>query len=117
MSFTSLLIETCTVRRYTTGAADSYGKPVETWADHLTDQACRLMSGSRGIGSAASAGREFQVGAELVVADYIMFIEDVDITEQDRVVSGGVTYEILMVADRADGTASHHREVWLKAVR
>ena len=117
MSFTSLLISTCTVERYTTGVADAYGTPVKTWTDHLTDQACRFMAGSRAIGSAAGAGGEILIGAKLVVADYIMFIGDVDITEQDRVVSGGVTYEILMVADRADGIASHHKEVYLKTVR
>ena len=117
MSFTSLLIGTCTIERYTTGAADAYGTPAKTWADHLVDEPCRLMAGSRAIGSAAGAGGEILVGAKLVVADYILFIEAVDITEQDRVVSGGVTYEILTVADRADGMASHHKEVYLKTVR
>ena len=117
MSFTSLLIETCTIERYGTGIADAYGTPEKTWADipTLVDEPCRLMAGTSG--SNTSAGREFTIGAKLVVADYIMFIGDVDITEQDRVVTGGVTYEILMVADRADGISSHHKEVWLKAVR
>ena len=115
MSFESLLTSTCTIRRYTTGAADAYGTPVKTWADHLTNQACRLMTGTSGGNT--SSGVEILVGAKLVVADYIMFIKVVDITEQDRVVSGGITYEILMVADRANGLASHHKEVWLKAVR
>ena len=115
MAFADLLISTCTVYRYTEGAQDAYGNPTLIWAAHLTDEPCRLMAGVSG--SNTSTGREFKSGAELVVADYIMFIGDVDITEQDRVVSDGITYEILMVADRQDGVASHHKEVWLKAVR
>ncbi len=108
MSFTSLLIETCTVQRYTEGAADNYGVPAKTWADHLTDQACRIN---------ATTGREVLVGAKVVVADYKMFIADIDITEQDRVVSGGVTYEVLLVSDRQNSTVDHHKECLMKAVR
>ncbi len=117
MSYTSLLIDTCTIRRYTEGAADAYGIPVKTWADHLTDQPCRLTPGSRPIGSAFGAGREVVVGAEVVIADYTMFLEDVDVTERDEIVHSGMTYEVVMVIDRQDGTGGHHKEVGLKAVR
>ena len=45
MSYTTLLINTCSVYRYTTAGVDAYGKPVETWAavPALTDIACRIM--------------------------------------------------------------------------
>ena len=115
MSYTSLLIDTCDVERFTTGANDDYGQPTKTWAVHLDDIACRFQSGTgRGIGR---AGMEVLVGAKVVVADYLLFLGDVDITERDRVVSGGVTYEVILVADKQDGTDSHHKERLLKTVR
>lgn len=108
MSFVSLLINTCTVERYTIGAADAYGIPAKTWANHLTDEACRLM---------ATTGREVLVGAEVVIADYKLFIGDVDITEQDRVVIDSITYEVLLVEDKQDDSASHHKECAMRVVR
>lgn len=116
MSFATLLISVCTVRRYTAGAQNPYdGRPAETWADHLTDEPCRLMAGV-GRGNTGT-GMEVRIGAKLVVADYILFIGDVDITEQDRVIIDTVEYEILMVANRQNGTTGHHRECYLKTVR
>ena len=108
MSFTSLLINTCTVRRYTAGAQDAYGNPAEAWANHIIDEPCRLMAGQ---------GREIMVGAKLVIADYVLFIDDADITEQDRVVVSGVTYEVLLVGPRQDSTVEHHKECFLRTVR
>ena len=115
MTFASLLVDVCTTQRYTEGARDAAGAPAKTWANNLVDEPCRFQSGTgRGIGR---AGMEVRVGAKVVVADYLFFIGDVDITEQDRVVSGGVTYEVLIVADKQDGVDSHHKECMLKAVR
>ncbi len=98
MSFTSLLIDTCTTRRFTEGANDAYGVPVKTWADNLTSQACRIEALVGKI-----SGRELTIGAELVVADYVLFMQDVDVTEQDRILLGAITYEVLLVNDRKDG--------------
>ena len=108
MSFDSLLIHTCTTQRFTEGVADGYGNPALTWADHLTDQTCRLV---------AAPGKELKVGAEIVVADYKLFVQDIDITEQDRVVISGLTYEVLLVQDYDNGTSSHHKQCWLRISR
>ena len=108
MSYTSLLIDSCTVSRYTEGTRDSYGKPARTWADHLTAQACRLTT---------PTGREVQVGVEVVIADYLLFMQDVDVTEEERIISGGVTYEILLVKIRQDGVDDHHRELFLRTIK
>ena len=114
MSYTELLINTGTVYRYTTGSQDAWGKPAETWAavPALTDIACRLQ---------ADGGTEVRVGAEVVIADYRLFLGDIELTEQDRieVTAGGSTvmYEILMVEDLQDGVDSHHKECLLQAVR
>jgi len=112
LSYTSLLINTCTVRRFTEGIADAYGTPSLTWADHLEDIACRLSAGP-----VWGAGREIKVGAELVLADHTIFLGDVDVTEQDQIVTDGATYEVLMVVDRQDGTSSHHKECFVRTVR
>lgn len=108
MSFASLLIDVGTVQRNTPGVQDAYGQPTPSWAAHLTDEPCRLM---------AHSGKEIQIGAEVVVANYTLFIGDVDITEQDRVIIDSVTYEILLVEDKQDGIDSHHKECEMQAVR
>jgi len=108
VSYADLLISTCTVRRFTEGVADAYGRKERTWTDHLEDEPCRLS---------ASSGREITIGAEVVVADYKLFLGDVDITERDRVILGGVTYQVLLVTNRQNGTADHHKEVYVQVVR
>ena len=108
MSYSSLLIHTCDVLRNTPGVADAYGHPTPSWAVYLPNQACRLT---------ASSGREIKVGLEVVVADYKLFVEDIDITEQDRVAISGVTYEVLLVQGYSDDTTSHHKQCWLRIVR
>jgi hypothetical protein len=62
-------------------------------------------------------GREIQIGAEVVIADYILHIGTVDVTEQDRILLDGITYEILTVRNFQDGINSHHRECYLRTVR
>lgn len=111
MSFESLLINTCTIRRNTPGIADDYGQPTASWGDHLTGQACRLEA------SPALGGREIKVGAEVVIADYRLFIGDVDITERDRVIIDSITYEILLVEVYSDSVNAHHKTCWLRVVR
>ncbi len=108
MSYTTLLIDTCTTQRFSEGAADSYGNPTLTWADELADQACRLET---------QPGTELKVGAEIVVADYKLFVQDIDIVEQDRVIIGGLTYEVLLVQDYSNGLGIHHKQVWLRISR
>ena len=116
MSYATLLINWCSVYRFTAGAIDAYGQPTKTWAvvPALSDVACRIMSGS---------GREIIVGAEVVIADYKLFLGDVVITEQDKVyvywgtVDAWVEYEILLVSDIQNGSDSHHKECWLRTVR
>jgi hypothetical protein len=108
MSYSSLLINICTIQRNTPGAQDAYGQPTASWANHLVDESCRIMG---------TSGREIKVGAEVVVADYKLFLDDVDVTEQDRVVLGSVIYEMLLVQRIQNGTGGHHRECFLRVVR
>ena len=107
MSYTDLLIDSCTTQRFTEGAADDYGIPVKTWADYLTED-CRLQ---------ATTATEVMVGAEVVVANYKLFLGDVDITEQDHVIISSITYEVLFVKDLQDGVGDHHKECLMRTAR
>ncbi len=117
MSYTSLLVNSATVWRYPAGGAiDDYGMPAKVFAAvaELSDISCRIQS---------AKGKEVLVGAEVVVADYKLFLGDVVVTEQDKVyVYWGTTpawyeYEILMVEDKQNGSDSHHKECYLRIVR
>jgi len=110
MSYTSLLINSTTILEDTGAAPDTYGNTIPDWTPvaGLVDIDCRLT---------ATSGREILVGAEVVVADYKLFLEDIIITEQNRVRMGAVDYEILLVTDRQDGISSHHKELFLRTVR
>jgi len=109
MSYLALLINTCTTRRFPAGGAvDTYGIPAKVWVNCLTNIACRWSTPSN---------REVKVGAEVVLADLQLFLGDVDITEQDRVVLDTKTYEVLSASRRQDGVGSHHMECLLRAVR
>ena len=115
MAFADLLINKCTVQRYEDAGTDAYGNPIKDWTDHLTNQACRIMAGIGG--GMTGLGREIVIGAEVVIANYKLFIGNVDITEQDRVIVDGVTYEVLLVAPRQDAMGKHHKACYMRTVR
>ncbi|MBA7652651.1 hypothetical protein ES703_60486 [subsurface metagenome] len=112
MAYEDLLIDTCTIQRDAVGAVTAYGYKTEDWQDEHTDEPCRLMT---------TTGREVIVGAEVVVADYKLFLDDIDVTEQDRVQividAVTVTFEILLVQNRQNGVGDHHKECLLRTVR
>ena len=104
MSFDALLINSCTIWRYAEGVVDAYGVPDRTWAAHITDEPCRISY---------PKGRQIQRGTEVIPIDALLFIGLVDVTERDRAVVDGVTFEILYVAPPQNGTAVHHYELSL----
>ena len=107
MTFAMLLINTCTIERFTADDTDDYGNPTGTWAG--TDEPCRLQAG---------VGRELKIGAEVVIADYKLFLnESADITERDRVVVDDIEYEVLLVAGRQGGVQEHHKECFMRVTR
>ena len=108
MTFDSLLIDTCDVERFTEGAVDDYGIPAKTWAVEHADEPCRHVSG-RPV--------EIRVGQEVVIVSDQLFVGDIDITEQDRVVINTVTYQILAVVFRQDGFGLHHKQCYLEMVK
>lgn len=108
MAFRDLLINMCTVSRYTDGGIDAYGHQVKKWSNHLTSQPCRLQ---------AQTAREVIADKEVVLADYKLFLPTVSITERDRVTMNGITYEVLAVKPIQNGSSEHHLECDLRVVR
>jgi len=97
---------------------DGYGNPIVTWASVYADEPCRLV---------ASSGREIKVGAEVVISDWKLFVDNsVTVTEQDRidnirlrstgVIIDSATFEILLVQMRSDSMSEHHKELALQKV-
>jgi len=117
MSYDSLLINCCTVLADTGVVPDGYGGIIPDWTnvEGQIDIPCRLV---------ASGGREVMVGAEVVVADYKLFLKNITISEQNRVdiydndtMLWGTIYEILLVEIKQDSAISHHKECFLRTVR
>jgi len=108
LSFNDLLINTCTVERYPLGVFDALGNPTKVWADHLVDKPCRLSH---------PIGREIQRESEVVVVDEVLFIDEMDILERDRVIVDSITYHIIFVASMQDGVGGHHLEIDLERVK
>ena len=107
MTYDGLLINTCTIQRFTDGAADAYGNPARTWANHLVAQPCRQVYGK---------GVEVKVGAEVVIIYDELFLENIDVQVWDRVIIGANTYDIVSVIQRQNLTAQHHKHCFLQRV-
>jgi len=117
MAYSDLLINTCDILEFTeTGAYDTYGQPVKTWAVKSVDGipyeeiACRHVTGK---------GREIKVGQEIHIIYDQLFLEDIDVTVQDRAripATTGDTYQIIDVLFRQDSIGSHHKQAYLERV-
>lgn len=114
MAFVDLLFQTCTIKRHSVDTYDQYGNPEYLWSNYLTNVPCRLNS---------SGGREVKIGAEVMVADYDLFLSkdgdgyDADVTEQDVVVIDSIAYQILLVEAFYQRASYHHKKALLRMVR
>lgn len=108
MTYETLLINTCDIERFTEGAADNYGVPAKTWAAIHSAEACRHVSGK---------GREVRVGQETHIVYDELYIGDIDVTVQDRVVIDTETYQIVDILFAQDGIGGHHKQLFLEIVR
>lgn len=110
MAFVDLLINIGTVRRWTVDPLDpidAYGNPKMIWADHLTNQLCRISY---------PKGRQVQRDTEVVPVDAVLFTQNIDVLEKDRVSVDGIQFEILFVATLQNGGNEHHKELSLARV-
>ena len=106
MTFEALLINSAIVERYTSITKDDYGNPVKVWANHLT------LWGRISY----PKGRQLQTETEIIPVEAVLFIENEEVTEYDRVTVDGTLYEILFVADSQDVIGNHHKELSLKRI-
>lgn len=101
-TFLTFLTATCNVRRMTPGAVNSgTGLPAETWANLATGVLCRFVK---------RRGREPLTERQRVVVreQLCMLPIGTDVLEGDVIVSGGLTYDVILVEDAAG--AAHHKE-------
>jgi len=118
MSFDSLLIHTCDISLLLQGDTDEYGNPAKTYTLTYETQPCRLVN---------TSGKEIKVGAEVVISDWKLFVDNsVNVDEQDRVSNillastGGTvdssTFEVILVQIRSNGIGEHHKALSLRKV-
>jgi hypothetical protein len=100
--FESLLTATCDIRRQSAGFVDlETGLPAESWATVATGIKCRLVrrQGGEHMGERRTA----------VVRDQVCMLPiSTDVREGDVIVSGGITFDVKLVADAAG--EGHHLE-------
>ena len=109
MSFEDLLVHICDIQRFTVTGSDAHGNPQKTWADTYPAQACRVGKMN---------GRTLWDGAQLEMIDLMLYVPDIDITEEDRVIWEGQTFKVLLVDHVADSTTNHHhKEVSLQQLK
>ncbi len=114
MTFATLLINTGQFERWTDGGASAFGNATKVYAYHLDPQPCRL---SKSGGGSSSGNRERQDATEVTQTDRVLFCNDIDVTEHDRVTVDGVLFEIVYVETKQNGTADHHKELDLVRVK
>jgi len=108
MSFADLLIHTCDIQRFTDTGPDDYNQPTKAWADLHAGEPCRMVS---------TKGVEIHIDAKVVVSNWELFVGDIDVTEQDRVIFDGETYNIVLVQPRSNDVSEHHKELSLVGVK
>jgi len=86
---------------------DTYGNPNKDWAN-LPSQKGRISY---------PKGRQIQRGTEVTPVDAVLFLNDVAVTERDKVLVDTIEFEILFVATLQDGATSHHKELSLARVK
>jgi len=104
MSFNSLLCDTATIQRRGAVTQGELGEAKRKWTDLHTLVPCRVETLSSN--EQAMKSRE-----GLNVTDRIFSTTDyVGVTERDRVITGGYTYEIISVLQPKGFGAVHHVE-------
>lgn len=95
----SRLRHTVTIQRVTHGSRNDYGVPAETWSTLATVKGW-LQPNNRTESDEASSGGAVNMTATL-------FLMPTDITEADRVVVNGSTYDVMQVLNAA-GKDQHY---------
>ena len=96
------LIHTITIERASDGAADDRGVPAQTWAPSSTAQAWVQPKSARELMQLSQGGP--------VASTHSIYVDpNADVTEADRIVFDGSTYQIDGIRDEAG--YGHHFKV------
>ena len=108
MSFNSLLCDTATIERRSVKQGE-LGEAKRKWTTLYSNVPCRVVE--------LSANESVIQSREGVATTHRIFSTDgyTSVTERDRVVTGGVTYDIISV-DRPKGFGSIHHVEWTVSV-
>lgn len=110
MSFDSLLNLTCTLQT-NTPTVDSSGQFIESWANTLTNLACRLDPLGGGLNRMPT-----KVYESATHTLYLRVPSTTVVTENQRIVLGGENYTILLVRKLYADTDASHLEVILELI-
>lgn len=100
---------TLSIERKSLGAADDYNEHAESWAVVAADVPCRIQ-GMR--------GRENTENKQAVLVTHLaVMLAGTDLTEKDRVLSDGVSYEVLYANKAPGGVTGSHVEAELRELR
>jgi hypothetical protein len=104
---------TVTVQRLTAGARDEYGASAENWADLAghSDIKARVVSNGPGTGAGGWSGEVWAPNGQYDVDGRTMSLHGYypQITEKDRVIWDGLTYDIQAVESDAEGVTTRLR--------
>jgi head-tail adaptor len=89
-----------TIERATEGSIDDRGVPAQTWATLATVDAWVQPKSVREVAQLSQAGP--------VVSTHSVYLWPTDVTESDRLVYGGATYQVDGIHDEA-GIGHHYR--------
>jgi len=114
MTYDSLLINECDIQEFTITDTDDYGQHIKDWQIKVVDGVsyedipCRHVSGK---------GREVKVGQEVHIIYDELFVGDIDVIVQDRVIIDSETYQVVDVLFAQDGIGAHHKRLFLEIVK
>ena len=112
--YSALLNSSADIQRFTSTGVDAHGQPTGAWANSSTGIKCRI----RELAGVSNANNEIidSSGTAVVASHEVWLLPGVSITEKDRVVHGGITYDVQFVVSRPGGTV-HHVKAYLKVAR
>jgi hypothetical protein len=106
--FVSLLTQTCSIKRRTPGAKDSFNVPIETFTNIVSSEACLIQTMDETI--------EIDIRGKKEISNVIGFFKSTANIDEDDVVTFGNKQYIVLSVDDAGGQ-SHHLEVMLRALQ
>lgn len=109
MAIEDLFIDMMTVQRADLGDGSSaFSHLTETFADHLTGQACRLVNKS---------SRKDIDGRVVIVASHKILCSVIDVRENDHCIIDGQTFDVGEVRKPKDGVGEHHMTLMVTELR